>query len=192
MALPTSMRDAPADVVIDWNTVVGSGPTDYGTNGWWTDEDADLWRERYALLRPTIVRLPVIHGVLEPTNDDGTPNVINWKGFQFNVPFPVPASGGRHVTYRRWFEALRDLNVTVLIYTPYLAGWLSANGDRGLYSTFPPKDVAEYGEFVRALLTYLVKEVAYPPDRIILEPVNEADLGCGSDTVFHCRMAGNA
>jgi hypothetical protein len=78
------------------------------------------------------------------------------------------------------------LNITVMVYTPYLAGWLSANGDRGLMSSFPPKDVAEYGEFVRALLTFLVSEVKYPPERIILEPVNEADLPCGADPAVPC------
>jgi hypothetical protein len=176
----------PADIVIDYDAILGPGHRGYGTNGWWTDEDADRWRERYAGLHPQVVRLPALQMILEPQNDNSDPATIDWAGFHFDSPFLLPYGGGRHVTYSRWFEMLRDLDVTLLINTPYLAGWLSANGNRDPYSSFPPADVAEYGEFVRALLTYLVDQVHYPPDQIILEPVNEADLHCGADPAVSC------
>ena len=187
---PTPASTAPAteaDVIIDFEAVVGLSPTGYGTNGWWNDEDAELWRARYAELGPQVVRLPALQMILEPLNDNDDPGAINWAGFRFGDPFPLPIGGeGRRVTYRLWFETLRDLDITLLLHTPYLSGWLSANGNRDPFSSFPPTDVAEYGEFVRALLTYLVDEVGYPPQRIILEPVNEADLRCGADPAVPC------
>jgi len=173
----------PAAIRVDYQTVIGQSPTGYGTNGWWTDEDADLWHARYAELGPKVVRLPVLQMILEPANDNTDPQTVNWAAFRFERPFPW---FDRHITYRHWFETLRDLEVTLMIHTPYMAGWLSANGKRDPFSSFPPKDVTEYGEFVRAVLTYLVDEVGYPPERLILEPVNEADLRCGADPAVPC------
>ena len=174
-------------MVINYDNVVDQSPTGYGTNGWWTDEDANLWRARYAELGPQVVRLPALQMILEPVNDDGNPETIDWAGFHFDVPYTLRSAGTeKHVTYHRWFETLRDLDITLLIHTPYLAGWLSANTTREPFASFPPQDVAEYGEFIRALLIYLVDEVNYAPERIILEPVNEADLRCGTDPAVPC------
>ena len=181
-------RPTPAgepDVVVDCATRLADGPISYGTNGWWTDQDADLWRARYSELRPQIVRLLLVQAMLEPINDDGDPAHINWSGFNFDQAVPVPV-GERTVTYRLWFETLRDLDITVMLYVPHLAGWLSANGDDGLYSTYPPRSVAEYREFIEATLRFLVEELGYPPEQIILEPVNEPDLRCGQDAAVPC------
>jgi hypothetical protein len=185
MSMPTITRlpDIEADVVIDYNDLLGFGPADYGTNGWWTDEDANLWHARYAELAPQIVRVLVVHDFLEPVNDDDDPGNINWAGFQFDTPMPW---FGRSVTYRRWFEALRDNNVAVMVYVPYLAGWLSTNGDEGIFSTYPPISVLEYQEFIIALLHYLIDEVGFSPEHVVLEPVNEPDLGCGQDRSVPC------
>jgi len=180
---PTPVGDP--DIVIDCATRLADGPISCGTNGWWTDQDADLWQARYSELRPQIVRLLLLQAILEPINDDGDPTHINWSGFNFDQAAPVPV-GERTVTYRLWFETLRDLDITVMLYIPHLAGWLSANGDDGLYSTYPPRSMAEYREFVEASLRFLVEEVGYPPERIILEPVNEPDLRCGQDAAVPC------
>jgi len=90
-----------------------------------------LWQARYSELRPQIVRLLLLQAILEPINDDGDPTHINWSGFNFDQAAPVPV-GERPVTHRLWFETLRDLDITVMLYIPHLAGWLSANGDDGL------------------------------------------------------------
>jgi hypothetical protein len=180
---PTVVGDP--DVVVDCAARLIEGPLPYGTNGWWTDEDADMWRVRYGDLQPQIVRLLLAQTMLEPVNDDDDPTHINWTGFNFDRAVPLPV-GERTLTYRLWFETLRDLDITVMLYIPYLAGWLSANGDDGLYSTYPPRSVAEYREFVEATLLFLVDEVGYPPERIILEPLNEPDLRCGQDVAVPC------
>jgi len=171
------------DIGVDVSRPMGEDAVPYGVNGWWTDEDAELWRTRYAELDPQIVRLPLMHGALEPANDDNDSSHVRWAGFHFDRPIPW---FGRSVTYRQWFGTLRDLDMTLMIYVPHLAGWLSANDDHGLSSTYPPRSLAEYGEFLAATLTYLVDVVHYPPDRIILEPINEPDLGCGQDGAVPC------
>lgn len=180
---PRPTPSAAPDVVVDVAHPLADGPIPYGVNGWWTDQDAEMWRARYAELAPRIVRLPVMHGALEPVNDDDDPGHVRWAGFGFDQPIPW---FGRTITYRRWFETLRDLDVTIMLHVPHLAGWLSANGDQGLNSTYPPRSMEEYSEFLSATLTYLVEELDYPPERIILEPVNEPDLRCGQDPAVPC------
>ena len=172
-----------AGVRVAYQTVVGRSPAGYGTNGWWTDQDAEVWRARYRELAPVIVRLPAPQSMLEPQNDDSNPNHVNRQGFLFDRPIPW---FGRTITFGRWLAALRDQDVTVMIHVPYLAGWLSANGDREIFSTYPPRDMAEYREYLLALLTFVVDEVGYPPERVILEPVNEPDLRCGQDANVPC------
>lgn len=174
---------AEADVTVDYDQVIGFSPAEFGTNVWWTDEDADLWTARYQELHPNLVRLPVLHEFVEPVNDNPNPHEINWDGFLFDESIQW---WDRSVTYRRWFEALREADVTVMLTIPYLAGWLSANGDEGIESTFPPADWDEYDEFVKAILVYLTEVVSFPPHRIILEPMSEPDLGCGQDPAVHC------
>ena len=69
---------------------------------------------------------------------------------------------------------------------PYLAPWLSANSSNDLYSTYPPKNQAEYGELVYAVLYYMVHNAGISPDKIILEPFNEPDLKCGQSSTTNC------
>ena len=69
LVLMLSVRAAPAvsddyDLVADFDVVVSAAPPAYGTNVWWTDEDADLWTARWAVLRPSRVRLFVSHSVV--------------------------------------------------------------------------------------------------------------------------------
>ena len=177
------MSTGEPDITVDCDASLANGPLPYGTNGWWTDQDADLWRARYAELAPQIVRLPLFHGFVEPVNDDDDPGHVRWDGFWFTKPIPW---SGRSITYQRWFETLRDLDVTLMLYVPYLAGWLSANEDAGEISTYPPQSIAEYREFIQATLTFLVHSVGYPPEQIMLEPVNEPDLRCGQDPAVPC------
>jgi hypothetical protein len=173
------------DVVADYANPIGSSPETFGVNGWWTDEDADLWQERYAELAPRIVRLPVFQQVLEPTNDNDNPNETNAAGFLFGTP--IPAGDNRHLTYRLWFESLRDQKITLMVYLPYLAQWLSwSESSSSAGAPFPPTDLDEYAEFVRVLLIYLVDEIHYPPQQIVLEPFNEPDLDCGADPNVPC------
>ncbi len=173
----------PVTIEVDYQSMISQSPASFGTNGYWSDQDAEMWRTRYAELGPTVVRLPAIQGMLEPQNDDTNPNHINRQGFLFDQPLPW---FGRTVTFGRWLETLRDQDVSVMIHVPYLAGWLSSNGDQGLYSTYPPRDMAEYREYLLALLTFVIDEVGYPPERVILEPVNEPDLRCGQDPNVPC------
>lgn len=172
-----------ADISIHTDQRLASGPVPYGTNGWWFDQDADMWKQRYSELAPQIVRLPIMQGVIEPVNDNDDPRVMDRKGFRFDESLPW---FDRTVTMRRWLETLRDQNITVMLNFPYLAGWLSANSDRGWESTYPPNSLDEYAEFLRASLTFVIREVGYPPERVILEPVNEPDLGCGQDPAVPC------
>ncbi|MBN1217455.1 MAG: hypothetical protein JXM69_00885 [Anaerolineae bacterium] len=171
------------DISIDYQTITGPSPVEYGTNGWWTDQDADLWRERYAQLNPALVRIHAVQGMLEPQNDDADPQHINWQGFMFDQPLPWFE---RTITFRQWLETLRDNDMTVMLTVSYLSGWLSANGDKQLFSTYPPREPAEYREYLLALLTFVINEVSYPPELVILEPVNEPDLDCGQDPNVPC------
>jgi hypothetical protein len=182
----SSTSTSAATVIVDYAEILDPGPQEYGSNGWWTDEDANLWRARYAELAPRVVRIPLMQSFVEPVNDNSDPAQVNWAGFHLDEPL---LWFGRTITYRRCFEALRDADVTLMIHLPYLAGWLSANGDAGPYSTYPPADLAEYWEYVQATLTYLVDTLDYPPQRIILEPVNEPDLACGQDPAVSCFWA---
>ena len=173
-----------ANVIVDFDKVITNSPQYHGVNGWWTDQDESLWIERYKELNVNIVRLPVLQFILEPQNDDSDPNHINWEGFGFDKPFEL---ADKSLTYQKWFIALKDLDVTLMLYTPYLANWMSKTpSDNPMMSPFPPADISEYSEFIRALLTYLVEEINYPPDKLILEPINEADLICGADPAVPC------
>ncbi len=162
---------------------VSPGPEYYGTNGWWTDQDADLFRSRYEELGAKVVRLPIIQGILEPSNDNNDPHGIEWSNFYFDRPYPF---FDKTVTYQKWFKCLKDLNIKIMIYFPYISGWLSENGDRDLVSTYPPNNYDEYGEFLFVVLQYLVGTLNYPAQDIILEPINEPDLRCGQDKLVSC------
>jgi hypothetical protein len=178
------------NVVADFEVVVARPPSAYGTNLWWTDEDAELWTSRWAELAPSMVRVPIIHPLVEPANDDGDADVINWDGFLLDTPINVPGIPGT-VTYRAWFQAVRDQpGLNIMIYFPYLAPWLTDNPPQPGFlfdvAAHPPNDLAEYREFVEAVLRFLVATVGFPPERIRVEAMNEPDLDCGADPVVPC------
>lgn len=188
---PNVSSTAPGDydLAADFSAATAAGPLAYGTNVWWTDQDADLWTARWPELGPSQVRLFVSHAVIEPENDNTAPDVIDWDGFGFETPIPITTT--RTATYRYWFEALRDQpNLDILIHFSYLAPWLTDNPPHEEYlfqvAPYPPNDLAEYREFVEATLRYLVETVNFPPERIAIEAMNEPDLGCDVDPVVPC------
>ena len=73
--------DFQADILIDYGNVTSQSPPFYGVNGWWTDQDAQLWIDRYKELNVNIVRLPILQFILEPQNDNDNPDNINWENF---------------------------------------------------------------------------------------------------------------
>lgn len=183
---PTAPSTAgPADISILLNAPhEAPPPLAYGVNGWWSDEDADLLSARYAELAPKVVRLPLMAAIIEPVNDNDNPNNADKRHFGFEQPFDT---GNRHLTYARWFAALRDLDVDIMLYIPYLPAWMAKHpGPTPLTAPYPPADMDEYAELVRVTLHYLVEDIGYPPERIIFEPVNEPDLQCGSDPAVAC------
>lgn len=178
-------------VSADFAAVVRSGPAAYGTNVWWTDQDADLWTSRWAELGPSWIRIYVSHSLVEPENDDNDPQHINWDGFLFDTPISVPVVMTRTMTYRNWFEALRDQpDLHIMIHFSYLAPWLTDNPPLPAIpvpaAPYPPNDLAEYREFIAATARFLVEEVGFPPERIAFEVMNEPDLGCGVDPAVPC------
>ena len=116
--------DAPSDydLAADFAVVVAAGPWAYGTNVWWTDEDATLWMERWDELGLTLARVPVPHALVEPVNDNEDPGVVSPDGFLLDTPISLPEVMTRTITYRPWFEALRDQpSVEVMISYTYLS-----------------------------------------------------------------------
>ncbi len=180
------------DIIVEYDQVVSESPPAYGTNIWWSDQDAAMWQTRQEGLHLNIVRFPISHFGLEPINDDGDPNTINWDGFHFEQAVPIiesqPHAITRTITYSNLFAMLRDQpDVTLLIYPPYLAPWLSDNPPHPIGpSPFPPNDLAEYQEFIKVVLRYMIEQVGIPPERILFEAMNEPDLNCGADPVTFC------
>ncbi len=186
--LPTPSLPGPGDLTLLAEASSHTPPPAYGINGWWSDEDASLLVERYAELSPQVVRLPLLAAIIEPHNDNPDPARSDPQGFAFERPFDA---GGRHLTYARWFAALRDLDVEMMLYIPYLPAWMAKRpGPTPLTAPYPPAEIEEYAELVRVTLRYLVEEIGYPPERIILEPVNEPDLPCGGDPSVSCFWSG--
>lgn len=179
------------NVVADFDAAVSSGPTAYGTNIWWTDQDAAMWTSRWAELKPSWVRLFISHSIVEPENDNANSHTIDWNGFRFDTPISVPVVMTRTMTYRDWFEALRDQSdVHILIHFVYLAPWLTDNAPHAEIpipaAPYPPNDVVEYREFIEATARFLVEEIGFPPERIAFEVMNEPDLECGADPAVPC------
>jgi hypothetical protein len=179
------------DLVADFSAVVAPGPSAYGTNVWWTDEDAIVWTERCDELGVTLVRVPVPHTLVEPVNDNEDPGLVNPSGFLLDTPFGLPSVMTRTITYRSWFEALRDRpGVEAMISFTYLAPWLTDNTSHSNLAfpaaPYPPNDLAEYREYVEVLLRYLVDDLDFPPERLLVEATNEPDLHCGQDSAVPC------
>lgn len=183
--VPTGDALSNADFKIDYAQVVSPAPPYYGTNGWWNDADADLYTRRYTELGGNIVRITAIQGLFEPENDNADPNVIAADGFFFDKPVSI---GDRSITLGLWLNALNRLDYTVMLNVPTLAYWLSKNDSPPgtLTASYPPNDMAEYAEYITALLRFAIEQGGIPPERLILEPINEPDLGCGQDAAVSC------
>ena len=172
-------------ITVDFADVVGHGPQYYGSNIFWTEEDINLIKDRMDKSNMNIMRLYIFPYYLENPNDNSDPNSINWDGFNFDTEIPWLE---KTVKYSTMFEALKELNMYIMVDIPYLSPWLSANDhvSDDMYSTYPPNNYDEYEELVYAVLYYMVNTIGISPDKIILEPFNEPDLGCGQDPSVHC------
>lgn len=180
-----------ADVAVDFGAGIGSGPPRWGTNVWWTDQDAEVWTSRWDEMGLTLARVPVPHALIEPVNDNGDPQVVDPAGFLLDTPIVVSPTLTRTMTYRQWFEALRDRpSVEAMLFFSYLSPWLTDNPPHTDFSfpaaPYPPNDLDEYREFVQELLRYLVEDIGFPPERILVEAMNEPDLRCGQDPEVPC------
>jgi hypothetical protein len=173
----------PTTVEIDYKNVTGQTPALYGSNGWWTDQDSKIWSQRYKTLGVNIIRVPAAQSLFEPVNDDADPYHINKNGFLFDKPIPWQE---KTVTLGTWLKMLKKLDVTLMLYIPYLPAWNSTNGSEGLSSPYPPSSIPEYEEYVVALLQFVIQDVGFNPSKIILEPMNEPDLGCSQDANVDC------
>lgn len=170
-------------VVVDFQAEGIAAPVEFGSNSWWSDQDADLWQARHAQLGVRAMRIPAAQSLFEPVNDDDDPTHINPDGFLFRAPIPW---FGRTLTLEKWLLSLKAQNITLMLHVPYLAPWLSRHPGDALSSPYPPADLAEYEEYIRALLAFVVDDLGYDPAKVILEPVNEPDLECGQDASVSC------
>lgn len=89
-------------IVVDHSSVVSQSPPGYGTNVWWTDQDAALWTERWDELGLTLARVPVPHALMEPVNDNDDLAVINLDGFLPDTPIGLSDVMTCTLTYRIW------------------------------------------------------------------------------------------
>jgi hypothetical protein len=188
----TALSTAPAPeqaeipagaVVVDFAAQGVAAPDEYGSNSWWSDQDAELWQARHAQLGVRVMRIPAAHSLFEPVNDDDNPAHTNPDGFLFRAPIPW---FGRTLTLEEWLLSLKAQDITLMLHVPYLAPWLSRYPADALSSPYPPADMAEYEEYIRALLGFVVDDLGFDPAKVILEPVNEPDLGCGQDASVSC------
>jgi len=179
---------------VDYQNVVGDPPSAHGSNSFATDQDLALWISRWQEAGIGMIRIQLPQFFLEPTNDNADPDVIAWENFLFDTAIPIPPDFTRSITFSNVFDAMKQAGVSIQLNPVYLAGWLSSNpipdpymGFPGeAFATYPPNDLDEYQEYVFALLSYLVNVIEYPPERILLDVINEPDLGCGADPVVPC------
>jgi hypothetical protein len=164
-------------ITADWEQIVGSGPTYYGVEYGWIDQDRDLFLERYRLLGANTVRVQIDQEYFEMTNDNADPNVSN---INFDVTFPLDGQHGKTLTWRDMFSTLAaefpTLHFQINIWLA--APWNAANpsGYLGLGGAFPPRDYAEHREFIRELARWLVNTCGIAPDRLSFSFVNEPNL----------------
>ncbi len=184
VTLAATQPQIPAGaMVLDLQAAGTAAPDEYGSNSWWSDQDAELWQARHAQLGVRVMRIPAAQSLFEPVNDDDDPTHINPDGFLFRAPIPW---FGRTLTLEKWLLSLKAQDITLMLHVPYLASWLSRHPADALSSPYPPADLAEYQEYIYALLAFVVDDLGYDPAKVILEPVNEPDLGCGQDANVSC------
>lgn len=164
-------------ICADWEQTVGPGPTYYGVEYGWVDQDRDLFLERYRLLHANVVRVQVDQEYLEMVNDNDDPNA---SAIDFDVTMPLDVQRGKTLTYREMFSTLAtefsDVHFHINVWLA--ARWNAAepNGYLGLGGAFPPLDYAEHREFVRELARWLVETCGIAPERLSFSFVNEPNL----------------
>jgi len=186
--------NAGAAVTVDYSNVTGSSPAEYGTNGFATDGDEAMWISRWNEAGIKVIRVQLPQYFIEPVNDNADPHTTTLSNFLFETAIPVPPDYNKTITLATTFTAMKDAGVTIQLNPVYLSPWLTSNtvpppfqgfpGDA--YCSYPPNDLDEYEEYIYAVLYYLVNVIDYPPDRIMLDVINEPDLGCGADPVVPC------
>ncbi|MFX0211421.1 MAG: hypothetical protein ACFFDT_35915, partial [Candidatus Hodarchaeota archaeon] len=147
-----STVNAQTTITINYNNTIADSPEYYGSGGvFWTIEDIDIVANRMQASDMNIFRIFIFPLFVESSNDDNDPNHINWSGFNFKTAVPW---FGRTLDHDTIFETIRDLNVTVMPNIAYLSPWLSRNqhDPTDMWSTYPPNNQQEYGEFVYATL----------------------------------------
>lgn len=193
LTAPTA-SSAGADIRVDYSTVVGTSPSAYGSNSFATDQDEAIWINRWNESGLGVIRLHLLQFYLEPQNDNSDPNSVAWENFPFDTPIPQPPDFTKTFTFSSVLNAMKEAGGTVQLNPVYLSPWLSSNeipdpfrGYPGeAFCTYPPNDLDEYQEYIYAVLYYLVNVIEYPPERIMLDVVNEPDLACGADPVVSC------
>ena len=162
---------------VDWDQVIGPGPTYYGVEYGWIDEDSDLFLERYRLLHPNILRVQVTQEYFEPVNDNDDPDLSN---IDFDVTFTLDAEQDKHVTYREMFSTLGrefpDMHFHINMWLAARWNASDAGGYLGLGGAFPPLSYPEHREFVREFARWLVDDCGIAPARLSFSFVNEPNL----------------
>ncbi len=185
---------AIAAVTVDYSNIVGSSPDEYGTNGFATNEDITMWTSRWNETGIKVIRVQLPQYFVEPLNDDADPNTVTWSNFLFETAIPIPPDYTKTVTLANTFTAMKNAGITIQLNPVYLAPWLTSNSvpppfqgfPGAAYCSYPPNDLDEYQEYIYAVLYYLVNVIEYPPERIMLDVINEPDLGCGADPSVPC------
>jgi len=70
-----SVSQTNATIYADWEQILGPGPTYYGVEYGWIDQDRDLFLERYRLLHVNVLRVQIDQEYFEMVNDNDKPNV---------------------------------------------------------------------------------------------------------------------
>jgi hypothetical protein len=164
-------------IYADWNQVIGSGPTYYGVEYGWIDQDSELFLERYRLLNPNALRVQVTQEYFEMVNDNDDPD---YSEIDFDVTFTLDAEEDKQLTYGEMLSTLAaefpDMHFHINLWLA--ARWNASDPDGylGLGGAFPPLDYAEHREFVREFARWLVDTCGIAPERLSFSFVNEPNL----------------
>ncbi|MFS0726772.1 hypothetical protein [Paenibacillus sp. 1P07SE] len=136
-------------------------------NNWWEVE-----KRRLAKLQPDIVRVWYQIDWMEPVNDNGDPDVIDWSGMQTNSP--------KMQALYSVLDELQQLEIDVMLVagwkmTPEVQSWLGFPGlDKP--ETSAPTDLEEWAEWVSASVQQLIVNKGYTNIKY-LQSYNEPNLG---------------
>lgn len=166
---------AKANVTVDYQARREAYPQVFGSQIWWTDQDSLTYVAAWRDLGINTVRVGLMQEMIEPQNDDADPGHCRWENFYFDRAIPLGITSEKTITLSKLFQAIRDAGLNVIVVNFYLAAW-NSKVDRGARSPFPPRDLAEHQEFLHTFLSWLVNQIHFPPNRILLEPMNEPDF----------------